>query len=226
MRALASKVRDHAFGLAFPRVFPPDSRRQDLIRLGTQYGGWWVPSSLLDSRSICYCAGVGTDISFDLGLIARFDCSVWAFDPTPRSVAWVGSQDHLDPRFTFLPVGLAAQDSSFRFYAPRDSSWVSHSLTNLQKTDSYFDAPCNSLATLLDTLGHSHIDLLKLDIEGAEHMVLESMLSDFILPKVLCVEFDQPEPLRVTRKTVRRLKANGYALVNVEWFNMTFVYEG
>ena len=56
-----------------------------LINIGSDYGGWITPMHLLNSTSICYCAGVGEDITFDLGLIERFGCHVFAFDPTPRA---------------------------------------------------------------------------------------------------------------------------------------------
>ena len=36
-------------------------------KLGTDYGGWYVPTNLnLDEKSIVYSGGVGEDISFDL----------------------------------------------------------------------------------------------------------------------------------------------------------------
>src|SRR5690606_25746429 len=54
-------------------------------KLGTRYGGWYVPSDLLNAQSICYCIGAGEDISFDIELINRFDCHVYTFDPTPRA---------------------------------------------------------------------------------------------------------------------------------------------
>jgi len=37
--------------------------------------------------------------------------------------------------------------------------------------------------------GHTHIDLLKIDIEGAEYQVLDNMLHENILPTILCIEF-------------------------------------
>ena len=43
----------------------------DIEKIGTDYGGWYIPTSLLDSDSICYCVGCGEDISFDLGLIVK-----------------------------------------------------------------------------------------------------------------------------------------------------------
>jgi hypothetical protein len=41
-----------------------------LERLGSDYGGWYVPIDRLAPHSICYLAGVGEDITFDLALIA------------------------------------------------------------------------------------------------------------------------------------------------------------
>ena len=217
------RLRTRAFALAFPAAFRLDSRRDDLIRLGTEYGGWWVPSGLLTADSVCYCAGVGLDISFDLGLIATFGCRVWAFDPTPASVAWVTGQQ-LDERFSFAPVGVAGQDGHLRFYAPADSTHVSHSVKNLQRTEAYFTAPVRTVSALMADLGHKTIDLLKLDVEGAEHETIRGVLADGYRPTIVCVEFDQPEPLAWAWDTTRRLRSAGYDLVKVDCFNLTFVH--
>lgn len=54
-------------------------------KLGTKYGGWIIPVSLINKDSVCYLAGAGEDISFDLALANRFQCTIHIFDPTPRS---------------------------------------------------------------------------------------------------------------------------------------------
>ena len=113
----------------------------------------------------------GEDITFDLGIIERFGCYVVAFDPTPRAIAHVAEHAADEPRFTFRPVGLWSEDTSLRFFAPRDPAHVSHSAVNLQRTETYFEAEVRTLPTLMHELGHDRIDLLKLDIEGAEHGV-------------------------------------------------------
>ena len=41
-------------------------RKVPVIALGTHYGGWKVPEGYLDKKSICYFAGAGIDISFDV----------------------------------------------------------------------------------------------------------------------------------------------------------------
>ena len=78
-----------------------------------------------------------------------------------------------------------------RFYAPKDPAHVSHSLVNLQGTQDYFDAECRAIKDLMLELKHSQISLLKLDVEGAEYKIIDSLLFDGILPSILCIEFDE-----------------------------------
>ena len=47
-----------------------------------------------------------------------------------------------------------------------------------------------SIKQIMNKNNHNKIDLLKLDIEGAEIKVLEQMLIDKIYPTYLCIEFD------------------------------------
>jgi FkbM family methyltransferase len=194
-----------------------------LERIGTPYGGWIVPTALIDGTWLCYCGGAGEDVSFDLGMIERFGCRVFAFDPTPRAIAFAEPIAAKEPRFRFLPVGLWSEDATLRFYAPRDPSHVSHSALNLQGTDTYFEAACRSIPALMEELGHDRLDLVKLDIEGAEHRVLASMLDAGIRPRVICTEIDQPvTPLQLWR-TVRRVRRAGYELVALDAWNLTFL---
>jgi FkbM family methyltransferase len=219
---IAIKLRTQLALLVYRGLYRPTQARSDLIRLGTSYGGWWVPSALLNEHSVCYSGGVGTDISFDLGLINQFACEVWGFDPTPASIAWVKS---LNPggRFHHVPIGLGGECRVERFYAPRDNAHVSHSVVNLQKTDKFFEAEVKTIGQVMADLGHSAIDLLKLDIEGAEHETIEAMLMNTIRPAVLCIELDQPEPFRSGMRTVGRIRAAGYDLVKLDGLNLTFV---
>ena len=74
--------------------------------------------------------------------------------------------------------------------------------------------------------GHGHIDLLKIDIEGAEHRVIRSMLAAGIRPTVLCLEIDQPVRPWTFWRTVHRIRAAGYDLVAVDHWNLTFLTAG
>ncbi len=214
------------------KLLPPVLRRMlgvrpdpGLVRLGSAYGGWIVPDALLDPGCVCYCAGLGEDGTFDIELSRRYGCEVHTLDPTPRACEYAAEHLAGVAGVHFHPVGLWSETRSVRFYVPRNPNHVSHSAVNLQKTNEWFDAPCSSVRDLMTDLGHDRVDVLKLDIEGAEFEVLGRLLCDGIRPGVICVEFDQPAPtLRVLRQ-VRELRRCHYRLVSVDLWNFTFVQD-
>ena len=202
------------------------SHRKD--RLGTDYGGWTIPRGCLTAESVCYCVGCGEDISFDLELIRRYSCTVHAFDPTPRSIEYVRRAAAGIPEYRFAGVGLWDQDGTVKFFAPRDSRHVSHSMTNLQGTQSYIEVPARRLRDILQDNGHRSLTLLKLDIEGAETTVIRTILEDRIGVDILLVEFDElgfPTPQRIaqTRRSIGALREYGYELFDISHTNFTFI---
>ena len=200
-------------------------KRNDLVRLGSDYGGWTIPSGLLHQSSVCYCVGAGEDISFDLSLISSFGCDVYTFDPTPRSIAYVTGLSELDARLHFIPVGVWNQDAFIKFYAPQNPSHVSHSIVNLQQTSDYFDAKVKRLSTLMQELGHSRIDLLKIDIEGAEYDVLIDICKEGIDVRCICVEYDRPIAWVKAREAFAVLEASGYVPVHRFRTDVTYLRE-
>lgn len=198
------------------------SERADLLRIGSDYGGWTVPEALIEPEWICYCAGVGDDISFDLGLIDRFGCEVFALDPTPAAARHVAGQRIADPRFHFLPVGLWSEDRMLDFYAPAEGD-SNYSAVNLQRTRQKIEAPVKSLTTLMAELGHERLDLLKLDIEGAEYEALGPVLEGRVRPAVLLVEFHRTGSLAPVKSTVTRLRSQGYRPVARRGYDVTMV---
>ncbi|MFK7967488.1 MAG: FkbM family methyltransferase [Burkholderiaceae bacterium] len=199
-----------------------------VLRLGSEYGGWVVPAGSLDADSVCYCAGCGEDITFDLALIQTFGCDVFGIDPTPRSVAFVEKAAAGQDQYHLLSIGLWSSDETVRFYAPQDNTHVSHSITNLQNTSEYFEADVKTVKSVMAEQSHRNLALLKLDIEGAELAVIETMLADGVLPRVLCVEYDcltDPDvSVRARLQTLNQtLLRRGYALFWIEGRNFTFV---
>ena len=218
LRRIGNTLREKAFVM-------PLRRRKGIktTMLGTKYGGYHMPSVFVRPGMVCYSAGVGEDVSFDEGLIKRFGCKVFAFDPTPRAASFV--QDHcanlLD--FSFYNIGVWSEDAIMKFYSPKNSEHVSHSIVNIQKTSDYFEAKCMKLSSIMEMLGHSQIDILKLDIEGAECAVLDNMISESIKVGILTVEFNQPIALKESWKMVKKLRANGYLLVKVDGWQCLLV---
>jgi len=223
-------------------------------KLGSKYGGWHVPIDFLDVASVCYCVGAGEDISFDIELINRIGCSVYTFDPTPRASQHVKllkentSLNHKTfinrdigefyqcnantlSQLHFYQFGLWDKQKVMRFYAPQNPSHVSHSLVNLQRTQEYFEAECRTLKDIMSELNHTGLSLLKLDVEGAEYRIIDSMLADDISPSILCLEFDEghtPQDHKYFNRIIEvilKLKKAGYLAAVFDGWNVTFVLQ-
>lgn len=182
-------------------------------------GGWWYAPEHLDAGSIVYSLGVGDDIDFDVAIIEKYGVEVHAFDPTPSSIDMLRERN-LPDRFSFHPWAITASDGSLTFY-PRlrkdgSKSNVMYTMVAEEETvDDAIDVPAYSLNTTCDKLGHGKIDLMKMDIEGAEYEVLEGLLISRIKPTQLLVEFHHRFPgigLPKTVDLIERLRDDGYRI--------------
>jgi FkbM family methyltransferase len=184
-------------------------------RLGSEYGGWNVALDLIDRSSVVYSFGVGEDVTFDLALISRCGVVVHAFDPTPRSIAWVRKQE-LPKELLLHEYGLADHDGDVYFYPPENPAHVSHTVLERPATQTRrIQVPVKRLRTILSELGHEQIDILKMDIEGAEYRVLDDMEESGIRPVQLLIEFHHRFPgvgVEKTRRALRGLERMGYRL--------------
>jgi len=180
-------------------------------------GGWWFSTDGLNEQSIVYSLGVGDEIDFDLSIIEKFGVEVFAFDPTPNSVDMLDASK-LPARFHFHPWAVTATDGTLKFY-PRlkkdgTKSDVMFTMISEEDTkDDVIEVPAYSLSSITEKLGHDHIDVLKMDIEGAEYEVLEGLLDSPVLPAQLLVEFHHrfvENGLERTYDIINRLRDAGY----------------
>eukprot|EP00884_Botryococcus_braunii_P008611 jgi/Botrbrau1/17751/Bobra.0127s0011.2 len=158
------------------------------VMAGDGDNGKWVcgvRTLLQHPGCIVYSVGSNGDVSFERGILAKTHCEVHVFDPTltPQQKAEVEKV----PELHLHEYGLAANDSYVDL-----SGDVSKTLG---KIVAGFET--KSLNTILKELGHTWIDVLKIDIEGFEWEVLESLL-------------DQPGPLPFTQLQVEyHYQSNG-----------------
>ena len=216
--------------------------KANLVRLGTDYGGWWVPETGLSQDDFIVSAGAGEDISFDIELAKRYGCSILILDPTPRAAIHfkqtleliknnqpapinnsesefyrANAKDIEDIKFR--PLGLWSENSIKHFFVPANPNNVSHSISNMHGTNEGFEAECVSLSEVLKLEGREKISVLKLDIEGAEFPVLRNLLEVGHKPNYILVEFhagqDEIERLRrpKTIQILTDLHKVGYRVV-------------
>ena len=157
---------------------------------GNSYGGFYVNPELLNKDSIVYSFGIGNDISFDKKIMSKHGCKVYGFDPTPKSIAFIHSQKP-NPLFVFYPFGISTKTGSEEFYLPKNKKGVSGSMAEHAYVDLYdkVTVEMKALSDIMQDLGHEHIDVLKIDIEGSEYDVVESILQLEVPIKQILIEF-------------------------------------
>lgn len=194
-------------------------------KLGNKGYDWAYLPQFLDSNSVVYAFGVGTDISFEEALTKRHVCAVHTFDPTPQAVEYAVKIARQNPLIRFYPYGVMSRDTLIRFYKPKEAGLGSLSANNLHFGDAYIEAPVMRLGTIATQLKHKQIDLLKIDIEGGEYDVIDDMLFNGMAIDQFAVEFDQPTPPWRTTRFIAKLHGAGYHLVDVSGLNCLFVHQ-
>lgn len=224
----------------------------NLERLGTKYGGWFVENPLdLTPNSVVYSGGVGEDISFDLLLSHKYNPNIYLIDPTARAISHFNgmreSFQHNKPlpddvsdeyksvigcinpffeKIRYEEVGLWNSNTTLTFYEPLNKQHVSHTfIPNMYAPVGVVDVPVVTIKHLMEKHGHTHVDLLKIDIEGSEIAVVNQMLDDGIFPTHLCIEFDlylkQKDTDQSTQKCLHRLQKCGYTILFNDNMNIT-----
>jgi FkbM family methyltransferase len=184
-----------------------------------QSDSWKYIPELLDKDSIVYSLGVGDLIDFDLDLIGDHGVTVHAFDPTPFAEEWIAAQS-LPASFVFHPWAAAGSDGTLRLFRRvstrgrrSEVMWTADDAAG--DSSDYIDAPAYTVETIMQKLDHEHVDLLKIDVEGAEYEILAGLSSATRLPRQLLVEYHHRFPgigKQRTAESIANLRQLGYRI--------------
>ena len=181
------------------------------IWVGSNYGGFYLHPDNLNNQSVIYSFGLGEDISFDLAVINKFNCKVYGFDPTPKSLQFVEQFD--ENNLIVRGIGIGKTKGSLNFYLPKNPNHVSGSLLKNHNLDTQIEVMVDNFKNLAGYYNHKEIDVLKMDIEGTEFEVIPDIINSSIIVKQLLVEFHPRFYLdgyfRLF-KTLKLLKLHGY----------------
>ena len=215
---ISQKIKKHYRYLVkdVPRV--RIDKRYRMERHGSTYGGWNIIKDSLDSNSIVYSFGIGKDISFDRSINAKYGCKVFGFDPTPEVIEWLGSLDDLS-FFVYKATALGVIDGTEKFYFPKNESNISMSTLsgNFNETK-HIEVEIARLSTLMSELGHTRIDLLKMDIEGSEYEVIPEILSQNLVISQLLIEmhhFFDSFSGNDSKNLIDQLRSAGFELTSI-----------
>jgi FkbM family methyltransferase len=196
-------------------------RSADLMRLGSDYGGWTFEASSDLQDSVIVSCGLGEDASFDVEFASKYGAKVIIVDPTPRAIRHfediqrrlgqparqcyvkggkqaITSYDlsKVDEGSLILEASaLWVKNGEVKFFAPANHDHVSHSIvdsqSNYRKGTDHIEVIGITPSTLFAKHKLKSVPLMKLDTEGAEIFVIRQMLENSIYPRQLLVEFDE-----------------------------------
>ena len=210
--------------------FPPNYNCPLKERFGRQArigdGGKWVCGvETLMQRPGCvvYSFGSNGDTEFEEAVLATTQCEVHVFDPT-LSVEALAKLRKL-PKIQFHPIGLGPKNQQIQM----NDDLMTMGTRRVQPMNMH------TLPTIMRTLNHTWIDVLKIDIEGFEYSVLQKLMktSKTWLPVTqLLVEFHYwyNAPRTMPKDIVATLKAltsNNFRVFSTEpnWWWTNKAYE-
>lgn len=218
-------------------------RRLDLqlSRLGSDYGGYWIPPKLLsDFTTVGFISvGLGRDISLDISLLEAGLIGV-GIDPIEEYVAAAASEvQHrgLQDKYELVCRALTPLGSDLVLYPPlKGDSWRNTPNSGSQNKLVGKRFPGVSLSQIIQDFDPKIEQVIvKMDIEGIELEIIESgsLLNSKIV--FLLIEFDVLSQIPIrrliqrvnvihrTRKSIHALKKESFHLVKIEEFNLAFI---
>ena len=215
-----------------------------LERLGSSYGGWYVPtefSKINNFEKFLISVGIGHDVTFDIELQNR-GFMVIAMDPLEECCNFARSSDLDQAKTKIIKAGLWLNSSETRFYPPKQKNHDSWSITNSQytsKAESKF-FPTLTLEEVFKEIGDKksqQVIMLKMDIEGAERFLFKEIESNLNRLDFIGIELDYIHLLpflkfieRIklileARKTITILRKRGLFLIFNDDFNFFWINE-
>lgn len=183
---------------------------------GNGYGGFYVDPTLVPDNAIVYSFGIGEDISFDKAIIEKHGSKVYGFDPTPKSINYI-KNNNTPELFYFHPFGIGEKTGTVTFNLPKNKEHVSGSVYGHKLVDesNAVEVLLKEFKDIVSDLGHRHIDVLKMDIEGSEYAVMEGILNSGIPIKQILVETHErffDDGLEKGKKFFKQLHDHGYRI--------------
>lgn len=238
------KVQNLAVIFILERSFCSMKIDVSCVRLGSAYGGWYVPGAILGysgRKRLLISAGLGFDITFDLEML-KIGYRIVGLDPFPPAYEYALSQfPTASAEVQVLQVGLSSLEGRQVFFAPINPDHDSWSISNIQSSQhlNTREFEVTTLNGVFEKSGLARQDfeiiVLKMDIEGAEEGVLDDFEHQNLEPSVIAAELDflslipflairrRIAKIRKAFSILRKLERQGFLLVKTDNFNFTWI---
>jgi FkbM family methyltransferase len=215
----------------------------DLIRLGSEYGGYWIPRIFLDSEKSksAVSLGLGFDVSLDIELL-NSGFIVLGVEPTKKSTEFVTNslRRYIQAdKFHLVKSAVGGRSGKILYDKPNLKNnyqwWAEESGNEINNRVEILTATLDDLEVLYPRFFQKEIVVLKMDIEGAEIGVLRNLVDRRHQFDYLAIELDYISlvPMRSlfirlkrvveVRRLLISIETRGYTLLKREEFNYFFI---
>lgn len=148
----------------------------------------------LSTASVVIDGGCSYEADFSVSLMRKHGVRAFGVDPTRKHREALRRLESQYPgRFVHVPCAIAAADGVLTFHESRvneSGSLLNDHVNVLQDETTSYDVEAVTLRSLLARLGVETVDMLKLDLEGAEYELFAGMTPAELQPfKQVFVEF-------------------------------------
>lgn len=187
--------------------------------------------SKLNSSSIMVDCGCGYNADFSIYMIEKYNLRSFGIDPTRKHAEPLKLlSEKTNGRFQHVPVAITSKNGTIVFNesAENVSGSIHKNHINVKNdTISTYEVETITPETLFKRLGQTHIDFLKLDLEGAEYGVIaNSDIKTFDTCDQVFIEFHHHcidhYSKKDTRNAVKSMAALGFKVFTIDNINYIF----
>ena len=148
----------------------------------------------IDANSIVIDAGAYTG-EWAQEILDRYSPTIHAFEPDPRNYKQLQKRAEADSRLIPYEFGLGEKNESVRMTLEYLGSTIYSDSSNRKEAPSA-EVKIRDIADTWKSLGLMHVNLMKINIEGAEFPLLERMIEMGLLKNVDCfmIQFHEWHP--------------------------------
>jgi FkbM family methyltransferase len=189
----------------------------------------------LTSESVVIDGGCSYEADFSVYLMRRHGLRAFGVDPTRKHGPALRELENRYPgRFVHVPCAIAAADGDLTFtesQANESGSLLKDHVNVVHDETTSYHVKAVTLGSLLKRVGVEAVDILKLDLEGAEYELLDRATAEQLDPfKQVFVEFHHHAVSRFreadTQRLVERLTRFGFNAFSVDDHNYLFYRAG
>ena len=183
-----------------------------------------------NEKSVIVDVGCGHEAEFSKYMIEKYSLKAFGVDPTRKHTPLLKLfEESTKGKFQHLAIAVTGKDESITFYESKlnESGSILSDHTNVRNDEIItYDVESVSLRELVRRIGTTSIDFLKLDLEGAEYGLLETITKEDISPfKQIFVEFHHHctnHSIQETKMLVRHICSKGFNVFTLDRHNYLF----